>query len=97
MPVELVYEIAVIVGVGLLVIVWSRKKFASQSPQEKRDQIVEGYKQELKTALATEQDPQRRMAIKSELLKQFNDELARNIFFEQEEIRAVLLELSKEG
>jgi hypothetical protein len=68
-----------------------------KSKEEKRLDIINGYKQELKEALvALADDNDARVAKKSELLKKFSDELSLNIFFDKDELRDIILELSKE-
>ena len=68
-----------------------------QSKEEKREAIVQSYKQELKEALSPlNSDNDARVAKKMALLQRFNNELAANIFFDNSEIHQILLELSKE-
>jgi len=62
---------------------------------QKREEILIDYKNELQSVLTSfENDKQARMAKKSSLLKKYSDELSRNIFFDQSEIKEIILELS---
>ena len=68
-----------------------------QTKDEKRDEILSAYKEELKSTLKDFQnDNKMRIVKKSFLLKKYNDELSRNIFFDNDEIREIIEELSKE-
>lgn len=69
-----------------------------KSKAQKRNEIVSEYKSQLQDALkALEDDNQAKLEKKSSLLKTYSDELARNIFFDNDEIREIILELSKEN
>jgi|CryBogDrversion2_1035201.scaffolds.fasta_scaffold36118_2 hypothetical protein len=67
-----------------------------QTKREKREEIVDGYKKQLREALEVIQDNDEKTAKKVALLKKFSDELASNIFFDGNEIHEIILELSKE-
>jgi flagellar basal body-associated protein FliL len=68
-----------------------------QTKDEKRDEILTSYKKEMQDVLQTfDDDNKMRIAKKSFLLKKFSDELSRNIFFDNNEIKDIILELSKE-
>jgi hypothetical protein len=67
-----------------------------QTKAEKREEIVDGYKKQLREALEVIQDNDEKTAKKVALLKKFSDELASNIFFDGNEIHEIILELSKE-
>lgn len=68
-----------------------------QSKDEKRVQIIDEYKKQLKSALEPLKNDKRvMMAKKSELLKKFSNELSRNIFFDGDEIREIISDLSRE-
>lgn len=69
-----------------------------QTKEEKKEQIIQSYRQELQKALSSlEDDQDSKKAIKTQLLQRFNKELASNIFFDNSEIHQIILELSKEG
>ncbi len=67
-----------------------------QTKREKREEIVDGYKKQLREALEVIQDNDEKTVKKVALLKKFSDELASNIFFDGNEIHEIILELSKE-
>ena len=69
----------------------------TQTKEEKKYEILDRYKKELRVALEPfKDDKQKRILKKSELLKRFSDELSRNIFFDNSEIRDIITELSKQ-
>jgi len=75
----------------------SRVTTVVQTKEQKREEIMNGYKKQLQDALLPlKDDQQARMSMKSKLLKNISHELARNIFFDQSEIREIILELSLE-
>lgn len=62
---------------------------------QKKDEIIAEYKLELQKALATlENNQAEKIAKKTAMLKKINDELSRNIFFDKDEIREIILELT---
>lgn len=66
-----------------------------QSKDERRYDIVNAYEKELKEALEPIKDDEKaRIAKKSELLKNFSDELSLNIFFDEMDIKDIITELS---
>ncbi|MDD2356398.1 MAG: hypothetical protein PHX13_00635 [Thiovulaceae bacterium] len=67
-----------------------------QTKREKREEIVDGYKKQLREALEVIHDNDEKTVKKVALLKKFSDELASNIFFDSSEIHEIILELSKE-
>jgi F0F1-type ATP synthase membrane subunit b/b' len=87
-----------LVFILMIVVVGSLKKKpegkAKATPQKKHE-IIDGYKAQLQEALAPlKGDNEALKAKKSALLHQFSDELARNIFFSQQEMRQVIQELA---
>ena len=66
-----------------------------QTKEEKRAEILQKYKEELHSALSDIDDNEEKNAKKTKLLKQFSDELSRNIFFDADEIRDVIRNLTK--
>ena len=67
-----------------------------QPKEDKKNQIIDDYKQQIKEALAPlENDNQKRLQKKQELLKVITDELSRNIFFDADENREIIQELSR--
>jgi hypothetical protein len=67
---------------------------APKSAGDKKREIIDNYKKQLKNALLPFQgDAEAIKRKKSELLKEISNELARNIFFDQDEMRIVIQEL----
>jgi flagellar basal body-associated protein FliL len=95
----IIYIFIVIIGVLFVVYLTQRKDTkVVQSKAEKRVQIVAEYKNQIKINLENiGEDKQKRVSKKSELLKKFSDELSRNIFFDNSEIRDIIMELAKES
>ncbi|MDA3907604.1 MAG: hypothetical protein PF437_00810 [Sulfurimonas sp.] len=94
---EIIYSALGIVIFIIIVVITMRSNVVEivQSKEEKRADIINGYKQELKVALdPLEDDEQARVAKKSEMLKKFSGELSLNIFFDKDELREIILELS---
>lgn len=97
---EIIYSGVGIVIFIIIIVMTMRSNVVEivQSKEEKRASIINGYKQELKVALEPLMDDvDARVAKKSELLKKFSNELSLNIFFDKDELREIILELSKEG
>ena len=68
-----------------------------QTKEAKRYEIISAYKKELQVELGLlKDDKEAQKAKKTELLKRFNDELSRNIFFEPVEIKDVLMDILQE-
>ncbi len=67
-----------------------------KTKEEKKEEIKDGYRQQLRIALleATD-DKKQRVVIKKELLRRCSAELSLNIFFDAGEIREIILELSR--
>ena len=96
----MIYAVVGIVIFIIIIIITMRSNVVKivQSKEEKREEIVDGYKRELKSELeALKNDRDARVAKKSEMLKRFSYELSLNIFFDKDELREIILELSKEG
>ena len=89
-----------LIGIGILILVIVitlqidvGKKV--QTKEEKRAEILQNYKQKLHSTLSEIDDNDEKSAQKTKLLKQFSDELSRNIFFDADEIRDVITRLTK--
>jgi hypothetical protein len=96
---EIIYAGLGIVIFIIIIIMTMRSNVVEivQSKDEKRLDIIDGYKHELKTALEPlKNDQERRVAKKSKMLKKFSNELSLNIFFDKDELREIILELSQE-
>jgi hypothetical protein len=96
---EIIYSGVGIVIFVIIIVMTMRSNVVEivKSKEEKKTDIINRYKQELKTALAPlVDDKDAKVSKKSELLKRFNDELSLNIFFDKDELREIILELTKE-
>lgn len=95
---EIIYSALGIVIFIIIIVMTMRTNVVEivQSKEEKREEIIHGYKQELKVALESLTDKEDRIAKKSELLKKFSTELSLNIFFDKGELRDIISELSHE-
>jgi hypothetical protein len=83
--------VALLILVGVIALVVAQLpslKIGKKTPAVKKSEIIDGYKQSLQK-LETKEE-------KLEYLKVINKELSMNIFFDQEEIRSTISELSKE-
>ena len=86
------------IAVLLKKIKYLAKPKASKSKFQKQNEILLEYKEKLRESLKPFKDDKEVMiAKKSSLLKQYSDELSRNIFFDKNDIREIILELSKEN
>ncbi len=97
MDTELIYNMiaVVIFGVVSFFIVRSSNTRDVNSKSKNKDDIVDAYKKELYDTLsALDNDKKARVIKKKELLLKISDELSRNIFFEQVEIREIILDLA---
>ena len=66
-----------------------------QTEENKRIEIIDGYKKQLMDALEPlKNDAEKRKLKKMQLLKIFSEELSRNIFFNADENREIISELS---
>jgi hypothetical protein len=83
--------IALIILVGVIVLVITQLpslKIGKKTPAVKKSEIIDGYKQTLQQLKTKEE--------KLVYLKVINKELSMNIFFDQEEIKSTISELSQE-
>ena len=96
----IIYSLIGIVALILVIIITLRGGNVKEvkTKNQKRAEILDGYKLELQKALSPlKNDKEAKVSKKSSMLKKFSDELSRNIFFDKNEIRGIMLELSKEG
>ena len=96
---EIVYSLVGIVIFIFIIFVTFRSSSINEikTKEEKRYQIIDEYKKQLRVALEPLQNDKKAMiAKKSELLKKFSNELAMNIFFDNDEIREIIEDLSKD-
>ena len=94
-----VYSLIAIVALIFVIIVTLRgssTKKVVNTKEEKRIEIIATYKLELQKALEPlENNKEAQITKKSSMLKKFSDELSRNIFFDKNEIKEIILELVK--
>ena len=89
--------IVIIAIVGIFFTIQKRVPKIVKTKKQKKAEIIDAYKKELsKSRQLLQQDQKARVAKKMQLLKKFSDELALNIFFDANEVREIILELSKE-
>ncbi|QOY53782.1 hypothetical protein HUE87_07690 [Candidatus Sulfurimonas marisnigri] len=95
---EIIYSIVGIITL-IFVIMGALRGKSSQEPktkEQKRAEIVAAYKLELQESLdPLSSNKDAKIAKKTSLLKKFSDELSRNIFFDKNEIRDIILELAR--
>jgi peptidoglycan hydrolase CwlO-like protein len=90
-----------VVGVGVFALIayfTLRKNDISeaQTKEEKRFQILNQFKDELRRELDKLDSKEEKATKKVELLKKFSDELSRNIFFDEIEIKEIILDIIEE-
>ena len=95
---EILYSLFGIVGF-ILVIYFTLKstsdKIDTKTKAKKKEEIIQEYKLRLEKALeAIGDDKDLRTAKKTQLLQEFSGEFSRNIFFDEEEVREIIRELS---
>lgn len=96
-------EVAVAVCILLLLAVAAlsgrgRSAPPSKSAQQKRAEIVEGYRRRMDELLRPHRnDPETFRAKKAELLREFSIEVSSNVFFGPEEVREVIRDLAHYG
>ena len=96
---ETIYAVGgvIVFLVVAMFILRSNPSVVINTKDEKRDEILGKYKKELRESLASlGDDKEARVAKKSELLKRFSSELSSNIFFDQIEIREIILDLAED-
>ena len=95
---EIIYSITGIITL-IFVIIATLKGDSNQdvkTKEQKKAEILTEYRDELQKAIdPLKNDKKAILAKKTSLLKKFSDELSRNIFFDNSEIRSIISELSK--
>ncbi len=97
---EVIYAVGGIIGFIIIIIMVLRSNPSQiiKTKDEKREEILRDYKKQLRDTLAPYKDEKNaRISKKSMMLKKFSDELALNIFFDNTEIKDIILELAKES
>ena len=95
---ETIYSVA---GVGIFALIaYFTLRGDSYSEAETKDErryaILREYKKELRKELELLDTKEAKAARKIELLKKFSDELSRNIFFDEIEIKEIILDIIEE-
>ena len=73
----------------------SKKNKNIKAPAVKKEELIQSYKNQMRELLKKyENDKKIQTAEKIKLLKQINHELSMNLFFEKDEARKLLKELS---
>ena len=68
-----------------------------QTKEEKRYEIISQYKAKLLQELTPIEDKEKYVAKKTLLLKEFSDELSRNIFFDAPEVKEIIQDLATQS
>ena len=94
---EIIYSVFGIIVLVIIIFFALRSKEAVpiRSQEEKKEEILLNYKQKIRNIL-TPLDGDARVEKKKKLLGQISNELALNIYFDEDDIREIILELSKE-
>jgi hypothetical protein len=80
--------------VAIFILIRTKKR---NSPTQSKADIIQRYKQKLKSELSNHQDNQELYKQKKmQLLKAISIELSRNIFFEKDEIPAIITQLAND-
>ena len=93
---ELIYNgvFAVIAIIILYFLFGKDLKQKFQSADDKKESIIKEYEDSLKSELSGLEGDEKNMK-KKELLVKFNSELSRNIFFNSDEVKEIILKFSK--
>ena len=98
MDAEILYSLIGIFGFIVVIVLTLRsanKKIEIKTKTQKKAEIISEYKLKLTNALQVfEGDKESRVAEKTRLIKEYSDELSRNIFFDEKEVRDIVTELS---
>lgn len=92
-------NILLILIVALIVLLFlyftKNKKVNIKSPVVKKDELIQNYKNQMQDVLNKyENDKSKQTQEKIKLLKKVNTELSMNLFFDENEAKALLKELS---
>ncbi len=100
MDTEVIFSLFAIAVLIIVIVITFKQTNTNQvrSKANKKIDIINGYKKRLHDELLLLNGDQEAIKNKkSALLKEFNMELSRNIFFDKDEIREVILDLSRYG
>lgn len=91
------FAIIALVGIAILTLRSGKEESQVKSKEQKRMEIINGYKKSIQDALRKLDDQdEKKIDTKRLLLKKYSEELAQNIFFDKEDIREVIAELARE-
>lgn len=91
-------EYLFLILVILIIVLLLSKKNNIKQPVVKKDEIVLQYKKQMQELVQKyEHDKQKQIQEKIKLLKNINNELSMNIFFDEVESKKILKELSNIG
>lgn len=81
---------------SLLVFVyfWLKPRTKAKPSPQKQEEIRQMYREQLQTELAAIDDPNKRQSKKIVLLKEFSKELEFNLFFDKNDVQALMQELA---
>lgn len=98
MDAEILYSLVGIVGFVIVIFLTLRSggpKVEAKTKARKKEEIITEYKLQLQSALEKlGDDKDARVAKKTALIKEYSDELSRNIFFDADEVNEIIRELS---
>ncbi|NCD12819.1 MAG: hypothetical protein EOL93_09745 [Epsilonproteobacteria bacterium] len=88
-------QILLLSSILLFAYFWFKPRTKPKPSPQKQEEIRQMYKQRLQTELATINDPDERQSKKIALLKAFAKELEFNLFFDKNDVQALMKELAK--
>lgn len=84
-----------LIFLGIFLFITANKKKSIKPPVVKKEELIQSYKNEMRELLLKyENNKEIQTQEKIKLLKQINQELSMNLFFEKEEATKLLKELS---
>lgn len=87
--------IVILLIVIAVTLISASKNKAVKTKEQKQAEILKNYQEELHSTLSKIDDNEEQKAKKTEMLKRFSNELSRNVFFDKDEVRNVIVKLSK--
>jgi len=99
---EIIYSLlGIVILIGIIIFTFNtssnNKPKNIKTKSQKRAEILDTYKIQLQKALVPlKDDKDARVSKKNEMLKRFSNELSRNIFFDNSEIKEIIAELIKD-
>jgi hypothetical protein len=98
MDAEVIYALFGIIGFVVIIYYTLRatpKAVREKEKAKKKEELISEYTHKLQSELEQFKDDGLRMKQKAVLLKQFNDELSRNIFFDEDEVKEIITDLAR--